>query len=489
MPYNPNAPADDEFLADFPAEQREQQRAILEDQIVDADKLRGRSPGNLSDNIPINNGTLNVNLNADQLDGKEAVEFADATHTHSAATTNANGFMSNTDKSKLDGISSGAEVNQNAFANVKVGSTTIQADAKQDTLELTAGTNITLTPDATNDKVTIAAPNVLPLSGGTLTGNLTINKSAPAYYLKDTTVIRNTAPSADIGQSINIVDKNGANLAQVQNIYRTTKENLIRIIAYKGTTTDSTWTALSVGYDSSGNAFTYAPTPAAGNNSTQIATTAWVTTKVGNYLPLSGGTMTGTFKALGIFGTNSSGYLALYGGSSGTSANGAMLELGSSGGGTSWDSTSGSFALGATSKALIGKPNGTLTWGGKNVLTDATVGTIVSQSNTTSQSIAASTSKNLTSKSLAAGTWVVTARGEYTGCTAGKNYGLMIGMQSATFSYQTNSSVFCAAGGDRICLSTTRILELSSATTVYVIGRGATAFTMDSSELHAVRIK
>ena len=54
-------------------------------------------------------------------------------------------------------IATTAEVNQNAFSNVKVGSTTIAADSKTDTLELVAGANVTLTPDATNDKVTIAA--------------------------------------------------------------------------------------------------------------------------------------------------------------------------------------------------------------------------------------------------------------------------------------------------------------------------------------------
>ena len=58
---------------------------------------------------------------------------------------------------KLSGIQAGAEVNQNAFSNVKVGSTTISADTKTDTLELVAGSNVTLTPDATNDKVTINA--------------------------------------------------------------------------------------------------------------------------------------------------------------------------------------------------------------------------------------------------------------------------------------------------------------------------------------------
>ena len=54
-------------------------------------------------------------------------------------------------------VADGAEVNQNAFSNVKVGSTTVAADSKTDTLELVAGSNVTLTPDATNDKVTIAA--------------------------------------------------------------------------------------------------------------------------------------------------------------------------------------------------------------------------------------------------------------------------------------------------------------------------------------------
>lgn len=63
----------------------------------------------------------------------------------------------NEEKTKLDGIATGAEVNQNAFSNVVVGNTTISADGKTDTLTLTAGSNITLTPDATNDKITIVA--------------------------------------------------------------------------------------------------------------------------------------------------------------------------------------------------------------------------------------------------------------------------------------------------------------------------------------------
>jgi hypothetical protein len=45
-----------------------------------------------------------------------------------------------------------------AFGIVKVGSTNIMAEARSDTLELAAGANIVIAPDATNDKVTISAP-------------------------------------------------------------------------------------------------------------------------------------------------------------------------------------------------------------------------------------------------------------------------------------------------------------------------------------------
>ena len=63
----------------------------------------------------------------------------------------------------------GSYANQNAFSNVKVGSTTVAADSPTDTLTLTAGANVTITPDATNDNVTIAAKDTVythPTSSG-----------------------------------------------------------------------------------------------------------------------------------------------------------------------------------------------------------------------------------------------------------------------------------------------------------------------------------
>lgn len=49
-------------------------------------------------------------------------------------------------------------VNQNAFSNIKVGSTTVAADKATDTVEF-VGSNVTITPDATNNKVTFTVAN------------------------------------------------------------------------------------------------------------------------------------------------------------------------------------------------------------------------------------------------------------------------------------------------------------------------------------------
>lgn len=60
---------------------------------------------------------------------------------------------------------------QNTFSKVKVGSTNVEADSAGDTLELAAGSNVTLTPDATNDKVTIAATDTKNTTGSTDTSS------------------------------------------------------------------------------------------------------------------------------------------------------------------------------------------------------------------------------------------------------------------------------------------------------------------------------
>ena len=173
--------------------------AISSDNAINANKLQELTAGNSKGQIPINNGIENVNLNAALLNGKASSYFATSNHTHTTATQSSNGYMSNADKKKLDGIASGAEVNQNAFANVKVGSNTIQADAKQDTLELAAGTNISLVGDANNDKVTIG------VTGKVASASQADNATNATNATKAT-----NATNADVSKKVNNTATNGS---------------------------------------------------------------------------------------------------------------------------------------------------------------------------------------------------------------------------------------------------------------------------------------
>ena len=70
------------------------------------------------------------------------------------ATQSKQGLMSSSDKTKLDGVDTGAQVNANGYSEVIVDSTVIDATTDSDSLQLT-GSNVTLTGDATNKEVTI----------------------------------------------------------------------------------------------------------------------------------------------------------------------------------------------------------------------------------------------------------------------------------------------------------------------------------------------
>lgn len=140
--------------------------------------------------------------------------------------------------------------------------------------------------------ITVADSTKLPLAGGTVTGATYFTTD---YYRKDTGAVKGTAPSANRWQNgVRFVDNNNVAFGGIERGFLTDKTCRINMIVYKGTTTNTSDNAqIGVGYDKDGNWFTAAPTPATGDNSTKIATTAFVNTKCGNYLPLSGGTMTG----------------------------------------------------------------------------------------------------------------------------------------------------------------------------------------------------
>jgi len=162
-----------------------------------------------------------------------------------------------TEKNKLSGIATGAEVNQNAFSNVKIGTTTIAADSKTDTLTIEAGSNITITPDATNDKVTIAAKDTT--------------------YEDVTTAIHGLMTAADKTKLNGIAEGATANTGTITGV------------SVNGTSVATSGVANITSVPASilsgaiPSAVT-ATTASAGTNTTQIATTAFVKTAVDNAL-------------------------------------------------------------------------------------------------------------------------------------------------------------------------------------------------------------
>lgn len=99
-----------------------------------------------------------------------------------------------------------AEPNQNAFSNIAVsGQTTIQADAKTDTLTLVAGNNILITTDATADEITINAEV-----------KTTARTSTTHYFLTGTTGATTEELAYDTG--IKMGDSNGELIMKMCNV-------------------------------------------------------------------------------------------------------------------------------------------------------------------------------------------------------------------------------------------------------------------------------
>ena len=165
------------------------------------------------------------------------------------------------------------------------------SDKTDDTSDISKG--IAATPNAVNKTYTLAttanntANAAMPKAGGTFTGpvynNSTYSSSgtAPYYRTVTTSITKGTAPGESTGTyGFRITDSTGAIMSAIKNSYMTTKENRTDVIVRKGTDTSTTEGRISVGYNKDGNVFTYAPTPATGDNSTQIATTAFVNTTI-----------------------------------------------------------------------------------------------------------------------------------------------------------------------------------------------------------------
>lgn len=104
---------------------------------------------------------------------------------HPIVTVTDAGFMSASDKTKLNGIETGAQVNKNTIASIAVsGQTTVLSALEQGTVEF-IGSGITITTDNTTKSVTFTS-NGIPTTGGTFTGPIVGTKAIFNQFVDNT---------------------------------------------------------------------------------------------------------------------------------------------------------------------------------------------------------------------------------------------------------------------------------------------------------------
>ena len=168
----------------------------------------------------------------------------------------------------------------NKTLTIQKNGTNVATFTSNSNTDVTANITVpTKTSQLTNDSGFLTShqslSNYVTLNGAqTITGTKTFTSDLKF----STTATRGTAPSSNVtARTAYYVDSAGNSIGLIGMYYNTDKSSETRIYAYKTTAaTGNNIGHLGIGCDASGNVFTNAPTPAAGDNSTKIATTAFV---------------------------------------------------------------------------------------------------------------------------------------------------------------------------------------------------------------------
>lgn len=125
---------------------------------------------------------------------------------------------------------------------------------------------------------TLQAVGPVLQTGSTMTGPLIIKTASnPALNYHCGRFDLTTNPDSTVSAGLTISDKAGTRIGMLecQQMANGSKQTSINTMYTKEDGTKA-YASIQVGYDVNGNAYTSAPTPAAGDNSTKIATTAFV---------------------------------------------------------------------------------------------------------------------------------------------------------------------------------------------------------------------
>lgn len=212
-------------------------------------------------------------------------------HITSTERTNWNAAKTHADSAHAP---SNAEKNQNAFSNITVGSTTVAADTATDTVTF-VGSNVTITPDATNDKITFTVADgststkgLVQLTNSTSSTSTTTaatpNSVKSAYDLANTAKTNAATAQSRADAAYTLADGKVGSLSDLSITATATELN------YVDGVTSNIQTQLD-GKAASGHTHNYAGSSAAGGAATSA-------NKVNSSLTvqLNGGTIEGTNK-------------------------------------------------------------------------------------------------------------------------------------------------------------------------------------------------
>ena len=112
----------------------------------------------------------------------------------------------------------------------------------------------------------------------TFASNVKVSKASPYVDLYNTNVTKGTVPSSLQSAHNAMVDKDGKFIAMSQYQYNTAGETQAVIRAYSPNN-ETNFAQISIWYPPTGEPYTSAPTPPTSDNSTKIATTAYINAK------------------------------------------------------------------------------------------------------------------------------------------------------------------------------------------------------------------
>lgn len=166
------------------------------------------------------------------------------------------------------------------------------------------------------------------------------------------------------------VDSNGIQGAMVQ--YHRNSNGYAEFNMQVKSKSSNGFGSLSIIQTKDGVSYATAPTPAAGDNSTKIATTAWVTAKAKEYLPLAGGTLIGSlyFSQSGNIKSATTDYIMIMSGENHIDSPHILLR-GADATQTETEIPGEFFVIannGTNVARMVGRPDGSLTWNGKNIV-------------------------------------------------------------------------------------------------------------------------